>query len=157
MTVPGDAVARFRERYFATLPADHPHRRATIRAEGWGDTPELMDELGRLIASGTKTASCGAVWELEAEGSAPPGIGSLTIVLDGSGAPLCLVETLEVTFCRWCDVEAEFAHAEGEGDRTLESWRRGHRTFFSRVLPGIGRAFSEDMPLYCERFHVIFR
>lgn len=155
MTNPGEMVDEFLRRYRATLPPDHPHRNATIPAESWGDTPELIDELGALIAAGTKTASCGAVWELEAEGAAPPAPGSLTIVLDSRGAPLALIETTEVSFRRFCDVDAEFAHAEGEGDRTLESWREGHRRFFARTLPRVGRHFSEEMPLYCERFRLL--
>lgn len=151
------AIAAFRARYRATLPADHPHHHAAIPADVWGDTPELIDELAALILAGTKTASCGAVWELEAEGSAAPVPGTLTIVVDGGGTPLCIVETVDLTFRRFSEIDPEFAAAEGEGDRTLASWREGHESFFSRVLPAIGRTFSDDMPLFCERFRVIFR
>lgn len=151
------SIAAFRARYRATLPADHPHHHAAISADVWGDTPELIDELASLILAGTKTASCGSVWELEAEGSAAPPPGTLTIVVDGRGTPLCIVETLEMAFRRFCDIDPEFAAAEGEGDRTLASWRAGHERFFTRTLPAIGRTFSDDMPLFCERFRVIFR
>lgn len=30
---------------------------------------------------------------------------------------------------------AEHAHAEGEGDRTLEDWRRGHEAFWGGSAP----------------------
>jgi len=53
------------------------------------------------------------------------------------------------------DVDERFAHEEGEGDRSLEYWRKAHWRFFSRTLPGIGKKPSLDMPLVCERFRVI--
>jgi uncharacterized protein YhfF len=54
-------------------------------------------------------------------------------------------------------VDEEFARAEGEGDLSLAYWRRTHKHFFSRSLPAIDREFSEDMPLVCERFRVIYK
>jgi uncharacterized protein YhfF len=43
-----------------------------------------------------------------------------------------------------------FAAAEGEGDRTLEDWRAGHRAYFTR-----NGGFAPDMVLWCERFRLI--
>jgi len=54
-------------------------------------------------------------------------------------------------------VDADFAHDEGEGDLSLEYWQEAHKTFFSRVLPKIGKQFSKDMPLVCERFRLIYK
>jgi uncharacterized protein YhfF len=53
------------------------------------------------------------------------------------------------------EVTAEHAHAEGEDDRTLESWRRIHREFFENHID-VGRHFSVDMPMVCERFRVLY-
>ena len=47
----------------------------TYVAEGWGDSPEMADELGALIAQGTKTGTCSALWEWEAEGESIPETG----------------------------------------------------------------------------------
>ena len=55
----------------------------------------------------------------------------------------------------WTD--ADFARAEGEDDLTLESWRAGHKRFFTRTRAPIGKEFTEDMPLVCERFRVIYK
>jgi trigger factor len=54
------------------------------------------------------------------------------------------------------EVDAEFAREEGEGDLSLRYWREAHRNFFSRLLPKIGKEFSEEMPLVCERFRLIY-
>jgi uncharacterized protein YhfF len=136
---------------------DSPYRNKTYIAEGWGDSPEMADELGALIAAGTKTATCSALWEWEAEGESPLATGTITIVVDGRGEPLCIVETVEVTVRNYNKVDAGFAREEGEGDLSLEYWREAHRRFFSRSLSKIGREFSEHMPLLCERFRLIYK
>jgi uncharacterized protein YhfF len=151
------AVKHYWEEFLASLPSDSPYLTRTYVAEGWGDSPQLADELGALIVRGTKTATCSASWEWEAEGNQIPQPGLITIALDGRGEPLCIVETVEVTIRKYHEVDADFAREEGEGDLSLNYWREAHRNYFSRVLPKIGREFSEDMPLVCERFRVIYK
>ena len=144
-------------KYLDTLPEVSPVRDARYEAEGFGDSPQMADELGTLVADGTKTATCSALWEWEAEGSALPAMGEKTVVLDGSGKPLCIIETTEVKVRPYEEVDASFACEEGEGDRSLKYWQEAHWRFFSRTLPNIGREPAPDMPLVCERFRVIHR
>lgn len=150
-------VEAYWQAFQAGLPADSPYRGRGYMAEGWGDSPAMADELGALIAAGVKTATCSALWEWEADGEAIPAVGLLTVVLDGADQPLCIVETTEVTVRRYGDVDDAFADAEGEGDRSLRYWREAHWRFFSRSLRRIGREPTEEMPLVCERFGVIYR
>lgn len=149
--------AAYLQQYLDTLPADAPQRRAPVLAEGFGDSPALADELGGLIVAGTKTATCGSLWGYEAEGAPLPEVGLLTIVLAGNGEPLCIIETVGTEIRAFDQVDAAFAYEEGEDDRSLESWRRAHWKFFTRTLQQYGLAPSEDMPLVCERFRVVFR
>src|SRR5215213_7242889 len=95
--------------------------------------------------------------EYIAEGSPLPETALKTIVLDGNGDPLCIVETTEVEVRPYDKVDARFAYEEGEGDRSLEFWRGAHWRFFSRTLPNIGKEPATDMPLVCERFRVVYR
>jgi uncharacterized protein YhfF len=150
-------IETYWQKFLSTLPADSPYHSKSYVAEGWGDSPEMADELGDLIAQGTKTGTCSALWEWEAEGNPIPAVGLVTIALDGRGEPLCIVETTEVFIRKYNEVDADFARAEGEGDLSLEYWREAHRNFFSRTLPKIGKEFSEEMPLVCERFRIIFK
>jgi uncharacterized protein YhfF len=152
-----DSVKFYWQKFLSTLPPESPYHAKTYLAEGWGDSPEMADELGALIAQGTKTGTCSALWEWEAEGNPIPEVGLITIALDGRGEPLCIVETVEVTLRNYNEVDAEFARAEGEGDLSLKYWRAVHKRFFTRVLSKFGREFSEEMPLVCERFKVIFK
>ena len=151
-----DRAQAYWRSYLETLPPDSPVRAEQYVAEGWGGSPAMADELGALIASGTKTATCSALWEYEAEGEPLPEPGLKTIVLDGNGDPMCIIETTEVEVRPYGEVDARFAYEEGEGDRSLEYWREAHWHFFSRTLPNVGKESTPDMPLVCERFRVIY-
>lgn len=152
-----DKVEAYWQAFLATLPTDSPYRDKPYDPDGFGDSPEMADELGALVLSGVKTGTCSSVWEWEAEGETLPEVGSIWIVLDGSGNPMCITETYDVTICKYNEVDADFARAEGEGDLSLAYWREAHKNFFSRALPKIGREFSEDMLLVCERFRLIHK
>lgn len=115
----------------------------------FGDNPALADRLLALVLDGAKTATCCALSQAEAEGWLMQP-GDLSIARDSTGRERCVIETVETARCRFIDVDAAFARQEGEGDGTLESWRRGHRTYFER-----NGGWSEDMMLYCERFRVV--
>ena len=86
----------------------------------------LRGELGALIVAGIKTAICSALRAYEAEREPLPSVGLKTIVLDGNGDPLCIVETTQVKLQPYDEVEARFAFEEGEGDRSLEYRRDAH-------------------------------
>ncbi len=147
---------RYFDEFLAGLPPDSPYRTRRVLAEGWGDGPALADELGALIAAGTKTATCSALAEWEHDGDELPQAGVLTVVLDGAGQPLCIVETTEVSVQPFDQVTAEFAFDEGEGDRSLAYWRAAHQRFFERTFERIGGRFSPHMQLVCERFRKIY-
>lgn len=148
-----ETVAEFWRAYLATLPEHHPHRFHPLPAAwSFGDSAEMADELADLVLRGIKTATCSRYLNGNVLDD-----GGLSILLDGAGRPLCLVETYEITVRRFCEVDADFAAAEGENDRSLDGWRRAHRTFFSREAVKEGYEVGEDMLLSCERFRVLYR
>ena len=122
-----------------------PEKYRGLRSFAFGDGRELADELLDLVLRGVKTATCST--EDEPNTSTP---GERWIVLDGRGTPRCVIESTEVTYRRYSEVDAAFAHDEGEGDRSLAYWRDAHRRYFGRQ----GK-FSEDMMLMCERFRLV--
>ena len=152
-----EAINAYWQRFLATRPTDTPYHSRSYVAEGWGDGPAMADELGALIAQGIKTATCSALWEWEVEGNPIPQKGLITIALDGRGQPLCILETVEITIRKYNEVDSDFAREEGEGDLSLSYWREAHKNYFSRVLPKVGKEFSEEMPLVCERFKLIHK
>lgn len=120
-------------------------------ASAWqvGDSQELANELATLIIKGIKTASCGSFASYQQEESAPR-IGSYNIILDGQDVPVCVIRLVSMRLVRFCDVTEEFARKEGEGDLSLEYWRKEHQRFFARE-----GYFSDDMELITEEFEVI--
>ena len=152
-----EAVARFWAAFLETRPLDDPVRERAYAAEPFGDNPALADKLCDLVLRGKKTATCSALWAWEAEGNDIPKPGAPQVVLDGRGVPRCVIETIEVKVMPFRYVDYAFAAAEGEGDRDLASWREGHWRYFERTLAPIGRKPSDDMPLVCEKFRVLYK
>ncbi|GAB4476263.1 MAG: ASCH domain-containing protein [Anaerolineae bacterium] len=151
----GDAVEAFWRAYLASLPEGTPVP-ASFQVWSFGDSPALADELAALVVMGRKTATCGALYAYQVDGEPLPQVGGLSIITDGQGQPQCVIETIEVTITPFNRVDAAFAYEEGEDDRTLESWRRAHWTFFTRESAALGYELSEEMPLVCERFRMIY-
>ncbi len=149
------AIERYWQQYLDTLSAEHAHRSESYTAWGFGDTPQMRDELGQLVKQGIKTATASLEWEYEGEQPLPH-VGELSLIVDGKEQPLCIIETTEINIKPFNEVDAQFAHDEGEGDRTLAYWRNAHQNYFVRVCQQIGRTPSETMPVVFERFRVIF-
>jgi len=151
------SIRAYWQTFLSTVPSDSPYHAKSFSKGGYGDSPELANELIQLILIGKKTATCGSLWEWEDEDQPLPRAGDIWVEVDGIGTPVCITETTEVTIRKYNEVDADFARAEGEGDLSLNYWRQAHKNYFSRTLPKIGREFSEDIPLVCERFKVIYK
>jgi uncharacterized protein YhfF len=119
---------------------------AELESFAFGDSPQLADELLELVLAGKKIATCWAA----SEGDKGVAVGKRWIVKDGQGRASAILETVEVTRRRYGEVDAAFAHDEGEGDRSLADWREAHTGYFARR-----GEFSPDMELYCERFTLV--
>lgn len=122
----------------------------------FGDSEDLANELAELVLRGTKRATAGSVWSYEGEGKRIPMSGDLSIVTNWAGSPLCIIETESVEVVPFSEVSSEFAATEGEGDGSLSFWREAHRQYFTRECARVGRQFSENMLIACERFKVAY-
>lgn len=148
-------VGRFWSRFLEATgrPADMP----VPEAWAFGDSVELADELLGLVLSGVKRATAGSLAEYQAEGVAVPQVGDLEIVTDGAMRPRAVLRISHVRVGPLSSVDAQFAHDEGEGDRTVADWLEAHTTFFSRVLPTYGIEFTPDMATIFQRFEVLYQ
>ncbi len=143
--------------YIATLPADERDKLPEPEVYGFGDSPELADELGALIKQGIKTATADLIWITEYESRPIPKSGDYSIILDGAGDPLCIIKTTDVFIAPYDEVPPEFAYDEGEGDRSLDYWRQAHWRYFGRRCADIGRKPTLTMPVICEHFQLVYR
>ncbi|MBQ6076695.1 MAG: ASCH domain-containing protein [Clostridia bacterium] len=53
-------------------------------------------------------------------------------------------------------VSPEHAYKEGEGDRSLEYWRKVHIDFLTRELARINKTFTENAQVVCEEFELVY-
>jgi uncharacterized protein YhfF len=145
MKIPSDAVAEFWAAYAAETGATGPYT-----AWGFGDDgkPDLMTELGLLVRDGPKRATTSREDDYEKDGEPIPAHGDHSVILDGESHPICIIRTTSVEIRPFGEVVAAFAWDEGEGDRSLDFWRRAHIWYFASV----GTPIDDSTRLVLERF-----
>lgn len=126
-----------------------------VALDGFGDSPELSRSLLDLIRAGHKRAGTSLLWSHEADGEPPPRAGDFAIVLDHEHRPALITRCTRVLIVPFNEVTAEYAAIEGEGDKSLEYWREGHWSFFSRECRRLGREPAPTMPVVCVEFELI--
>ena len=143
----------------AAFRAAHPDLadpNATYSAWHFCNNEADADELAALVLSGRKRATTGALASYEREGEPPPEAGDLNVITYWDGRPCCVIRTIAVNVVAFDEVDEEFAAAEGEGDGSLEYWRRAHEIAFGREFAGTGQILAGDTLVVCERFEVVF-
>lgn len=137
--------------------AEHPEAsEATYSAWHFCDNQSDADELVELVLLGTKRATAGLLWAYEAEDEPLPQVGDYSVITDWSGAARCIIRSASVDIVPFEAVSTGFAAVEGEGDGSLEYWRRVHEVAFSRELAESGMAFDPAMLVVCEVFEVVW-
>lgn len=137
------------EAFWAQLGLDEPYD-----VWSFGDSPALADALLKLVLDGHKTATCGLLWEMGSPQSPAPVLGGYSVILDSTGAPRAVIQTIALRTMPFSAVPEDFALAEGEGP--YAQWRKLHWDYFVRRCAELGKEPSDDMPVVCERFRVVF-
>lgn len=120
------------------------------------DNRNDADECADLVVKGIKQATATSLWWYEKHGEALPGVGDQYVVTDWEGRAVAVIETTAVVPTPYNEISAEFAAAEGEGDKSLAYWKRVHEAYYNREMAPYGESFSEDMIIVCEHFRVIY-
>lgn len=126
-----------------------------VRVDGYGDSAELSESLLRLIRSGRKRAGTGLLWAYEHDGEEVARTGDVEIVINHLDEPALVTRITSADVVPYGEVTAEYAAIEGEGDGSLEYWRKAHWAFFSRECARIGRKPDDSMPVVCSVFEVL--
>lgn len=122
----------------------------------FGDSPEMITDLLKLVIEGRKRATAELVREFERLGEALPAVGDHWIVVDSDGAPACICRTIEVRVGPVSSVNDDFAWDEGEGDRTRADWLEMHHRYFRRRADRQGWVYSDEEACVFERFAVVW-
>ncbi|MET0334200.1 MAG: ASCH domain-containing protein [Rhizobacter sp.] len=139
-----------------SLADTDPRRAVRPDAFGFGGEGELADELGALVLAGTKRATASLPVEYTSLGEALPKAGDLSIILDGQGKPIGIIERTSVELVPFANVDAAFAAHEGEGDGSLAYWREAHTWYFNSVLARSDDTLKDDTPVLCQRFVLVW-
>lgn len=76
--------------------------------------------------------------------------------MDSNDEAICIIEITKVDIVPFKDVSADHAFKEGEGDKTLEWWRKALIDFFKPYFEEFGLMFSEDSRIVLEEFQVVY-
>ena len=125
----------------------------TYEAWAFGDAP---DKLAELVKQGIKTATCSAYDLYEIENEPLPQAGSYSIILNSNDEAVCIIKTMKVHVTEFVRVSEEHAFKEGEGDRSLEYWRKVHEEFLTEELASVNMEFNENTKVVCEEFEVVY-
>ena len=109
------------------VPADTPYQ-----VWYFGNSLKMARDLAELVLSGTKTATASLLETNVREPEKSPIDGGYSVVTDFGGSPICVIRTVAISHVPFNSVDAAFAFDEGEDDRTLETWREGHREYFTK-------------------------
>jgi uncharacterized protein YhfF len=108
-----------------------------------------------LILNGTKTLTSSPFWDYP--GGKIPFVGALGMLLDGSRRPRGIVETTRVEIMPFGAITEEMARAYGEGERTVEWWRRVMGAFYRASAARHNAILTDDTPHIWEWFTVVHR
>lgn len=124
--------------------------------EAWsfGAEPDLLAE---LVASGEKTATSSAYPLYALENEPLSKVGVYDVILDSKGEAVCVIQTKKVYVIPFKEVTAEHAYKEGEGDKSLDFWRKVHEKFFTECMEEVDLKFTSDMEVVCEEFEVVYK
>jgi uncharacterized protein YhfF len=140
-------------RIAANLPTDAPMPPVWHFCDRQTDA----DECARLVLAGRKRATAPSLWGLLHRGESVPTVGSLDLVTTWDGEACAVIRTSRVVILPFSAVPAEHAVSEGEGDGSLTWWRRAHHEYYARELSGTAYAVTDDMPVVCQYFDVVYR
>ena len=144
------------DNFFSSLSAEDRLQNATADSYYFCSDEESANNLASLVVLGEKRATASLLWSYEADNEPLPEVGQLSVITNWDGEPQCIVEVTDVEIKPYNEVTAEFAFIEGEGDKSLEYWRRVHWEFFSTECEEIGKEPTEDMLVILEQFKVIW-
>ncbi|MDH3697510.1 MAG: ASCH domain-containing protein [Flavobacteriaceae bacterium] len=110
----------------------------------------------KLVLAGKKKATSHSLLGLQHREEVLPKIGDFTIITDWEGKAKCIVRTTAVKMKPFFSVSEDYAQREGEGDGSLEYWKKTHWDYYLRELEAFGRVPRESMIVVCEEFEKVY-
>jgi len=129
----------------------------TLESWHFCDNEQDANECAQLVLDGIKQATSPSLWWYQANNEALGQVGDLNIVTNWAGEAQCIIETTKVSIVPFNEITEQYARLEGEGDKSLKYWQQVHWQYYSRELEHTEYTPSEDMPIVCEEFKLVFK
>jgi uncharacterized protein YhfF len=120
------------------------------------DNQQDADLCADLVKNGIKKATTDSLLGLQYRNEPLPRIGDFKVVTNWKGEAQCIIKLTSVKLKPYFSIDAAYAHLEGEGDKSLDYWKKVHWDYFTRELEPFGRVPRESMILVCQEFERIF-
>jgi uncharacterized protein YhfF len=120
-------------------------------------TEEGANNLANLVLAGKKRATAASLWVEKHDHGVIPQVGDYSIITDWAGQGKCIIQTTKIDIVPFDEVTEAFAAIEGEGDGSLDYWRKVHLEYYKKECSRIGKKFTNKMPVICEVFEVLFK
>lgn len=120
------------------------------------DNKRDADECAELVVKKIKQATSPSVWWFEKNNEPLPKIGDIAIVTNWEGSPKAIIRTTKVEIVKFKDITEQYAHIEGEGDKSLEYWKKVHWDYYQNEMKGFNESPNEEMAIVCEYFETIW-
>jgi len=120
------------------------------------DNEKDANECAKLVKKGIKRTTSHSLLGLQYRKEPLPKVGDFTVVTNWEGKAQCIVRTTVVKFKPFFSIDEAYAKLEGEGDKSLEYWKKTHWEYYERELESFSRVPRESMIIVCEEFEKVF-
>ena len=121
------------------------------------DNKEDANTCAKLAKKGIKRATSDSLLGLQYRKEPIPKKGDYAVVTNWEGEAQCIIEITKVTFKPFFSIDEEYAKLEGEGDKSLDYWKKVHWDYFTRELEPFGRVPRDSMIIVCQEFELVFK
>ncbi|PJI06919.1 MULTISPECIES: ASCH domain-containing protein [Clostridium] len=152
-----ESVKKMWQEYLKSIGEDVDNTNKSYTSWYFCDNEKSANDLAELVKSGVKRGTSSLYYWYKVENEELPKEGEHSIITDWNGIATSIIRTKKVTVLPFENVNQELAEIEGEGDKSLEYWRKEHIHFFTKELEEKGIEFSEDMLVVFEEFEVVYK
>lgn len=121
------------------------------------DNEKDADICANLVCKDVKRATSHSLLGIQNRKESMPKIGDFAVVTDWSGKAKCIIRTTSVRLVPYFAVNSDHARKEGEGDKSLEYWKKTHWDYYTRELSEFNRIPRESMIVVFEEFEKVFQ
>jgi uncharacterized protein YhfF len=114
------------------------------------------DQVLSLIRAGDKTGTFTLPWIVEHTGQTIPAVGDTIILVDFRGHPQQIVRLTEIETVPFGQISTAHTALDGTPVRDLSIWRPLHTEYWNALLAPYDLSVSDEMPVWVEKFELLY-